>query len=370
MPIFKFIEARSGLPFDVCVNNEGGLRNSAAVRRVLQEHPELRPLLLVLKAILQQANLHQTYSGGVGSYLLFSMALPLVGVEGPLTGDEDDACEYVADEEEEEGDEEGEGVQRGGLVLNFARGRTGAGREEEEEEEEKEEDAAHGCGAGGGGAEGQQEEEWLRSVLEDGQEGQEGTMEGRGRREAKLTTNIAVVPKGAARTPGGLGSWKGVRVGRWSDDDDDDDNNNDEGGHGGRGGGRGGERLDAASRLREAVDSAAMSAGRAAREEAQPTTEAAPPVECGDVGGLLRRFLERYSRGTLRIDDPMQGGGGSDIGAKAFRFAEVRTVSVAGMAVRHLPCPLHLLHRLHVLLLLGEPLLTLTLPYPTLPCCR
>ena len=107
VPIFKFIEARSGLPFDVCVNSEGGLRNSAAVRRVLQEHPELRPLLLVLKAMLQQANLHQTYSGGVGSYLLFSMALPLVGVEGPLTGDDDGgegehACEYVAEEEEEE----------------------------------------------------------------------------------------------------------------------------------------------------------------------------------------------------------------------------------------------------------------------------
>ena len=66
MPIFKFTEARSGLAFDVCVNNEGGLRNSAAIRRVLHEHPELRPLLLVLKAMLLQANLHETYSGGVG----------------------------------------------------------------------------------------------------------------------------------------------------------------------------------------------------------------------------------------------------------------------------------------------------------------
>ena len=100
-----------------------------------------------------------------------------------------------------------------------------------------------------------------------------------------------------------------------------------------------GERLDAASRLREAVDYAAMSAGRAAREEAQPTTEAAPPVECGDVGELLRRFLERYSRGTLRIDDPMQGGGGSDIGAKAFRFAEVRVLRVAVMTPALLTAP-------------------------------
>jgi hypothetical protein len=78
-----------------------------------------------------------------------------------------------------------------------------------------------------------------------------------------------------------------------------------------------------------AVDSAAVSASRSAREEARATAEAAPPVECGDVGGLLRRFLERYSRGNLRIDDPMQGSGGSDIGAKAFRFAEVRIASSA-----------------------------------------
>ena len=213
--------------------------------------------------------------------------------------------------------------------------------------------------------------------------------------EAELTTNIAVpkgVPKGAASTPGVLGSKRESALrakeevaddaydeflgeessddesyvekggksddggdGDDDDDDDDDEGGNNEGGHGERGGERGGQRLDAASRLREAVDYAAMSAGRSAREEVRVTAEAAPPVECGDVGELLRRFLERYSRGTLRIDDPMQGGGGSDIGAKAFRFAEVRVLRVAFMAVRHLPCSLLLLHRLHVPVLPGEP---------------
>ena len=62
-------------------------------------------------------------------------------------------------------------------------------------------------------------------------------------------------------------------------------------------------------------------------------------VECGDVGGLLRRFLERYSRGPLRVDDPMPGGGGSDIGAKAFRFPEVRIVLTLTLTLNSNPNP-------------------------------
>lgn len=36
-------------------------------------YPSLRPLVLVLKYMLLQRQLHETFSGGVGSFLLFLM---------------------------------------------------------------------------------------------------------------------------------------------------------------------------------------------------------------------------------------------------------------------------------------------------------
>ena len=133
-------------------------------------------------------------------------------------------------------------------------------------------------------------------------------------------------PRGEASTRGGLGSWRGVRLGRWSDDDDEVEGEGDEGG---------GDDEAAGKAAAEAA------AEEAAAEEAEALAQAAPPVECGDVGGLLRRFLERYSRGPLRVDDPMPGGGGSDIGAKAFRFPEVRIVLTLTLPLT-LPLPLTL----------------------------
>ena len=64
-------------------------------------------------------------------------------------------------------------------------------------------------------------------------------------------------------------------MGRWSDDDDEVEGEGDEGG---------GE-----------AEAAGKAAAEEAAEEAEAVAQAAPPVECGDLGGLLRRFLERYS---------------------------------------------------------------------------
>ena len=43
------------------------------------------------------------------------------------------------------------------------------------------------------------------------------------------------------------------------------------------------------------------------------------------------------------------------VGIGTWQYNEVRTDSVAGMALRHLPCSLHSLYRPHVLALPGEP---------------
>ncbi|EOD06502.1 hypothetical protein EMIHUDRAFT_249832 [Emiliania huxleyi CCMP1516] len=74
VPILKYTDAASRAAVDVCIDQEGGPRGSAWVRGRLRARPELRPLLLAVKLLLRRHGLSETYTGGVGSYLLFVMA--------------------------------------------------------------------------------------------------------------------------------------------------------------------------------------------------------------------------------------------------------------------------------------------------------
>jgi len=78
VPLLKFTEQSSGLPFDLCVNSTNGVENSTFIRKRLETYPALRPLLLALKCLLHQHGLHDTFTGGIGGYLLFLMVLRVV----------------------------------------------------------------------------------------------------------------------------------------------------------------------------------------------------------------------------------------------------------------------------------------------------
>ena len=78
VPLLKFVESQSGLHFDVCANSTNGVENSSFIRQRLVRYPAVRPLLIALKCVLQQHGLHDTFTGGIGSYLLFLMALRVV----------------------------------------------------------------------------------------------------------------------------------------------------------------------------------------------------------------------------------------------------------------------------------------------------
>jgi len=82
VPILRFVDIVSGLPIDVSINN-AGRANADRTRIELQRRPAMRPVLLALKVLLRQLRLHETYSGGIGSHLLFAMVLKACS-EGPL----------------------------------------------------------------------------------------------------------------------------------------------------------------------------------------------------------------------------------------------------------------------------------------------
>jgi non-canonical poly(A) RNA polymerase PAPD5/7 len=70
VPIVKLDHRQSGISIDICVNNDSGLRTGAMIRKLVREFPPLRPLTIVLKVFLSQRGMNDTYSGGIGSFVL------------------------------------------------------------------------------------------------------------------------------------------------------------------------------------------------------------------------------------------------------------------------------------------------------------
>ena len=70
VPIVKFVDSVTGVAVDICLEELTGLQSSALARKALAKFPQYGPLVLVLKRWLNARGLHDTYHGGVGSFLL------------------------------------------------------------------------------------------------------------------------------------------------------------------------------------------------------------------------------------------------------------------------------------------------------------
>ncbi|KAF8821238.1 Dna-directed Dna polymerase [Cardiosporidium cionae] len=85
VPIIKFMDRSSGIRVDVCIDEESALRTSEFVREQLKRYPHLRPLIIFSKLFLQQRQFGDTFTGGVGSYLLFVMCLAFLQLNANLS---------------------------------------------------------------------------------------------------------------------------------------------------------------------------------------------------------------------------------------------------------------------------------------------
>ena len=72
IPILRFVETQSQLPFDLNVQS-GMALSEPWTQHALQHYSSLRPVVLALKILLKQRALNDTYTGGVSSYLLLVM---------------------------------------------------------------------------------------------------------------------------------------------------------------------------------------------------------------------------------------------------------------------------------------------------------
>lgn len=73
VPIIKFEEKESGYQFDISFDAYNGPEAAQNVRALSDTVPAMSALTMVLKVFLQQRDLNEVYSGGIGSYALLVM---------------------------------------------------------------------------------------------------------------------------------------------------------------------------------------------------------------------------------------------------------------------------------------------------------
>ena len=83
VPIIKFVDTKTGVHVDVCFEQQSGLQSADYIKSELQDLPILKPLVLVLKFFLAARELNETYSGGVGSFMLQMMIIAHLRIAAP-----------------------------------------------------------------------------------------------------------------------------------------------------------------------------------------------------------------------------------------------------------------------------------------------
>ncbi|KAL6205723.1 hypothetical protein ACLB2K_022976 [Fragaria x ananassa] len=78
VPIIKFVEKTSGIAFDISFDMDSGPKAAEFIKDAISKWPPLRPLCLILKIFLQQRELNEVYSGGLGSYALLAMLIAML----------------------------------------------------------------------------------------------------------------------------------------------------------------------------------------------------------------------------------------------------------------------------------------------------
>lgn len=75
VPIIKIIDKETDIKVDIAFNTSSGLTSADQVMDYLNEFPNSRPLILVLKKFLSQRELNEVYTGGISSYGLMLMVI-------------------------------------------------------------------------------------------------------------------------------------------------------------------------------------------------------------------------------------------------------------------------------------------------------
>ena len=73
VPIIKCRYKETNINVDISIFKKNGASAAEQLEKIINIHPEIRPLILVIKYMLRQRDLNEIYKGGVSSFILFSL---------------------------------------------------------------------------------------------------------------------------------------------------------------------------------------------------------------------------------------------------------------------------------------------------------
>lgn len=68
------------MPVDISINQSNGISAGKIVNSYISALPALKPLVLVIKAFLNQRGMNEVYSGGLGSYSVICLVISFLQV--------------------------------------------------------------------------------------------------------------------------------------------------------------------------------------------------------------------------------------------------------------------------------------------------
>ena len=78
VPIIKMDHKDSGISIDICCNEATGVEAASLVSAFSGTYPQFKYLTMILKSFLARRHLHETYSGGIGSFVLAAMVISFI----------------------------------------------------------------------------------------------------------------------------------------------------------------------------------------------------------------------------------------------------------------------------------------------------
>lgn len=73
VPIIKCRHKETDINVDISVFKKNGASAAEQIEKILNIHPEIRPLMLTVKYMLRQRELNEIYKGGASSFIIFSL---------------------------------------------------------------------------------------------------------------------------------------------------------------------------------------------------------------------------------------------------------------------------------------------------------
>ena len=73
VPIIKCTYKETNINVDISIYKKNGAVAAKQFEKIINIHPEIRPLMLIIKYMLRQKGLNEIYKGGVSSFIIFSL---------------------------------------------------------------------------------------------------------------------------------------------------------------------------------------------------------------------------------------------------------------------------------------------------------